>query len=376
MPVFSSNAFKNNYNYNQLAKKEAKIINEQFEKENYEFVMNLMFGKNKFKADGVEYEFKAFKFNAGKTNTGVRENAAQLLSNLKEVDRLIPLNIDKIEEIAFNGVAYNGTYANLDSREMTGEYWTKKQVEEEVAKEFPSTPQDALKIRIHDNTEAKNEKMQDRKSVDVSTVSSVEQLRTAMYVHYLSEFNKESQDAYRAYLDATKNGKAQTTNPDYVKGLDVAEKMGVDNDFVDKAITVIKNKQDEYKAMSGAGRFFSYINPFPNKYRTARNNVANMINELSSNTDITKEDLSNYVYGKSTEKPQIDVPAYEEVAEQNLTAKNDLLNKQLEELGDNNNSVSLEENLNKDFALDMGEKEQFLEEDNSSVRSREDKIDL
>ncbi len=539
MPIFSRTAFKNNLEYNKLAKQEVKIIKEQFANNNYEFAMNLMLGKNKFKVDGIEYEFKALKFNAGKSVTGIRKYSSQLASDLYEVNRYIPLDVDKISDVTVKTVGFEGMYPGLNYRDIKDDFLTEEEIDKEVAKTFPSTPEGSREIEKQNNIDYRNGKLEDRKNVDVSTVSSLDELKEEMNVQYLSEFGDESQEAYKNYLnlieesrkeaqdevdkyktertenlnkqesekekelentlstnaklfencmnkgdmkeffdripgldyktylsekldekihqifgnvkeddripgvvrsyaynplgsDTVSNVKknfpemlmaegldknmlgkgtitvrelleqeketilkraeelqkqgankdiedlrakfneetqknvdkiyatyenGKTANANYAKGLSVAEKMGVDNNFIDKAVTVIKNAQDSYKTMSGVGRFFSYINPFPNKYREARNHISNMINELSSNTDINKKDITNYVYGKSTEKPQLEVPSFEEVSAKDLSVKNEILNKEIQSLSTGKEKVSSEVDFERQVANDIGSKQ-------------------
>lgn len=570
MPIFSSDAFNGNYEYNKLVKEEAKIINEQLLKNNEAFILNLMLGNNKFEVKGVQYEFKALKFNAGKPDMGLLTLGRHLVNDLYALGRKVPLDIERLENLPIKVAGLDGAYG-LDYRKIKGEFLTQEELDSQIEEIYPATKEGREQIKkeetkeeVQRNIDAKNAKIEKRNTLDVSNISSLDELKEEMGVEYISDFSETSQAAYNKYIElrneareeakkevdqyekdrsdlfeksieqknedledtvaynstlledclekgdmkeffdnvpgldykayvsekvneyiislygskitdndfiscdlldegwddewgdthevkdvkkdlpdalikagintpmlskgsrtlreviekdkdallkraenlqrqnAEKEIKDHTAkfteetqkgvseinakyekakvNETYVKGVNVAERMGVDNNFIGKAVTVIKNAQDKYNAMSGAGRFFSYINPFPNKYRAARKNIAGMINELATNTDVNKKDISNYVYGKSTEKPQLNVPAYDEVSGINVEFQNNKLQygKEIIENNSLENSIdSKEKDKDVEFTKELGEKinnEPEIEE-NKNLPSENKKVE-
>ncbi|MCQ2413328.1 MAG: hypothetical protein MJ082_00835 [Clostridia bacterium] len=59
----------------------------------------------------------------------------------------------------------------------------------------------------------------------------------------------------------------------------------------------VKNAVDAYKKTSAFGRFFSYLNPFPNKYRTMRNEIKEA-KEFLSEKGIDRDDLEAFCNGE------------------------------------------------------------------------------
>lgn len=113
----------------------------------------------------------------------------------------------------------------------------------------------------------------------------------------------------------------------YVNGLKVAKKICIDNFYVTSALGVIKNVQNEYKSMSGVGRFFSYLNPFKNPYRDARNKINEMISELSERAEIDKKSVQDYLDGKTENQPKVaeNTPTFEELAYKENEIENDIV---------------------------------------------------
>ncbi len=113
----------------------------------------------------------------------------------------------------------------------------------------------------------------------------------------------------------------------YVNGLKIAKSVCVDNFYVFNALGVIKNVQNQYKSMSGVGRFFSYLNPFKNPYRDARNNIKDMIAKLSERAEIDKKSIQDFVDGKVTVEPKVaeNKPSYEELANKETEIENDIV---------------------------------------------------
>ncbi|MCQ2413327.1 MAG: hypothetical protein MJ082_00830 [Clostridia bacterium] len=70
----------------------------------------------------------------------------------------------------------------------------------------------------------------------------------------------------------------------------------------------VKLKQEEYEKTSAIGRFFSYFNPFPNKYRDMRNEIREARDFLVEK-GVDRKGLDRYVYGDAELKDVTIKPA-------------------------------------------------------------------
>ncbi len=142
---------------------------------------------------------------------------------------------------------------------------------------------------------------------------------------YEDNYNKETKAGVKEIYDNIEAN--NRISQKYEVGLRIAYDSRFSQTFVDKACEVIKNAQTYYKGMSGVGRFFSYLNPFPNKYREARTNVKNMIDTLSREANVDKKTIQGYVYDGKTATPKMNpnLPKYEEVVEKYVALENNKL---------------------------------------------------
>lgn len=106
------------------------------------------------------------------------------------------------------------------------------------------------------------------------------------------------------------------------------EDIGAKN--VGKVCGMVKSAAEEYAKTSAFGRFFSYLNPFPNKYRDMRNEIREAKNFLAEK-GVNAKDLDAFCEGKK----EIGEVGYEErrsakdligkLAERQAQAKADVL---------------------------------------------------
>ncbi len=103
----------------------------------------------------------------------------------------------------------------------------------------------------------------------------------------------------------------------FVKGARAYRQFAIDQAVIDRAKELVCEKKDAYNGMSRVGRFFSYLNPFPNKYRDARNEIDAMMDKFAKETNCTKADIENFVDGKSEKLPyqKGDIFTYDNVCE-------------------------------------------------------------
>ncbi|MCQ2413549.1 MAG: hypothetical protein MJ082_01970 [Clostridia bacterium] len=467
MPIFSKEAYAGNYKYNRLVKEEAKIINEQLANKNHEFVMNLMLGNNKFEVNGEKYEFKALKFNAGKTSSGLHMLASNLTKDLYELSRVVPLDFDDITNVPLKAMGFS--YGDdLNYHKLQGDALTQEELDEQIAQTYPATKEGHKEIEIQDLKDKKREyelesrnKNSQRNNISFDEIKDFNDLKEKYGISSTDILNENEKEEYRDYLSArdkydkeekdliekykqerqeihdkhiedrrkevaswtkedylnslksgveagqwaefdnkfgnldkeeklelkkagfsaydekknpeaynliekavkgwetskkdgleseerfynigfekeTKEGidqikeqirEKRLNDPEYVKGLEQAEKLGIDKYYVSMAARTIKAAQNNYKAMSGAGRFFSYLNPFQNKYRTARNEIKANIKELAETTSVNKKELSNYIYGKTEQMPTCNDKKFSDISEEYLSVKNNEIDKEIQ----------------------------------------------
>lgn len=74
-------------------------------------------------------------------------------------------------------------------------------------------------------------------------------------------------------------------------GEDLTKENGIN------ACSMVRQKQIDYEQTSAFGRFFSYLNPFPNKYRDMRNEIKEARDFLVEK-GVDKKSFDSYLYGK------------------------------------------------------------------------------
>lgn len=111
------------------------------------------------------------------------------------------------------------------------------------------------------------------------------------------EFEKECYDDYLKD-NFIKNGKP---NEKFRLGAEVARSVIPEYDFTKRAADLIREKQFAYLSTSATSRFFSYLNPFKNKYRTMRNEISAMKDRVIKASGCDKKELDAYTAGKKTD---------------------------------------------------------------------------
>lgn len=118
------------------------------------------------------------------------------------------------------------------------------------------------------------------------------------YEQRLSVQNEKHKRLDETYYDEVKEF---AYDEKFVEGACVAKKCQLDYDFVKRAGDIIKDKKAEYANTNVLGRFFSYLNPFKNKYRDMRNKLTAMTDKVVEASGIDKKDFENYISGKNKE---------------------------------------------------------------------------
>ncbi|MCQ2413329.1 MAG: hypothetical protein MJ082_00840 [Clostridia bacterium] len=104
--------------------------------------------------------------------------------------------------------------------------------------------------------------------------------------------------ARKVYEDAKNKEVDLVGDPKYLIGRIFAEReSGVDLDDANilSVMDMVTHRQNQYEDLSPVGRFFSYFNPFPNKYRDMRNEIKRAKDFLVDEKGMDRKEVERFV---------------------------------------------------------------------------------